>query len=276
MEITLEKIELVKDRTGVTYKEAKEALEKTDGNVVEAIIAIEDSVDETNSTRKIGAQGEALIDKMKEIVRRGNIAKIVVKRNGEKLLNIPVNAGVLGAVVAPWGVILGVVAAFGFKCEIELVKDSGEIISLTDKAGNIVEDVKTKGTDIYSDIKSKAPSFYESVREKGEDAVNRAKGAARDARDAADDFADDIEERVDDLQAKADEALRRAYDHEDAAAAAEEEADAAVEAAEEALEKAEEMSDQADEAAAEAEAMAEEAEKKAEEAEAAAESEDEE
>ena len=29
MEITLEKIELVKDRTGVTYKEAKEALEKT-------------------------------------------------------------------------------------------------------------------------------------------------------------------------------------------------------------------------------------------------------
>ena len=27
MEITLEKIELVKDRTGVSYKEAKEALE---------------------------------------------------------------------------------------------------------------------------------------------------------------------------------------------------------------------------------------------------------
>ena len=28
MEITLEKIELVKDRTGVSYKEAKEALER--------------------------------------------------------------------------------------------------------------------------------------------------------------------------------------------------------------------------------------------------------
>lgn len=40
MEITLEKIELVKDRTGVTYKEAKEALEAADGNVVDAIIAI--------------------------------------------------------------------------------------------------------------------------------------------------------------------------------------------------------------------------------------------
>ena len=31
MEITLEKIELVKDRTGVTYKEAKEALEAAEG-----------------------------------------------------------------------------------------------------------------------------------------------------------------------------------------------------------------------------------------------------
>ena len=30
MEITLEKIELVKDRTGVSYKEAKEALEKNE------------------------------------------------------------------------------------------------------------------------------------------------------------------------------------------------------------------------------------------------------
>ena len=32
MEITLEKIELVKDRTGVTYAEAKKALEDADGS----------------------------------------------------------------------------------------------------------------------------------------------------------------------------------------------------------------------------------------------------
>ena len=42
MEITLEKIELVKDRTGVSYKEAKEALEAADGSVVDAIISIEE------------------------------------------------------------------------------------------------------------------------------------------------------------------------------------------------------------------------------------------
>ena len=45
MEITLEKIELVKDRTGVTYREAKEALEAAGGSVVDAIIDIEESAD---------------------------------------------------------------------------------------------------------------------------------------------------------------------------------------------------------------------------------------
>ena len=34
MEITLEKIELVKDRTGVSYAEAKEALEGKTGTVI--------------------------------------------------------------------------------------------------------------------------------------------------------------------------------------------------------------------------------------------------
>lgn len=50
MEITLEKIELVRDRTGVTYKEAKEALEAANGNVVDAIIAIEETIDCSEKT----------------------------------------------------------------------------------------------------------------------------------------------------------------------------------------------------------------------------------
>ena len=41
MEITLEKIELVKDRTGVSYREAKSALEEANGSVDDAIIVIE-------------------------------------------------------------------------------------------------------------------------------------------------------------------------------------------------------------------------------------------
>jgi len=181
MEITLEKIELVKDRTGVTYKEAKDALEKAEGNVVDAIIAIEENVDEQSSSRKLGEQGEALIGKMKEVIKKGNIAKIIVKRSDDVLINIPLNAGVLGAVVAPWGIVIGVLAAFSFKCKIELVKDDGSVIDITDKAGNMYEDAVSKGGEIYGDIKDKAPGMYETVREKSGDAVSRARNMAKDA-----------------------------------------------------------------------------------------------
>jgi len=182
MEITLEKIELVKDRTGVTYKEAKEALEASDGNVVDAIIAIEETIDQKPG-RKIGDQGEALIEKMKEVVKKGNISKILVTRDGDTLINIPLTVGVLGTVVAPWGMIAGIVAAFGFKCKIEFVKDDGSVIGLTEKAGDFYEDAKEKSSDIYADIKEKAPGVYEDIKEKSSEAFAKAKDVAATAKE---------------------------------------------------------------------------------------------
>ena len=100
MEITLEKIELVRDRTGVTYKEAKEALEAANGNVVDAIIAIEETIDcsEKNSTK---AKKDALISRMKELFEKGNVSRIVVSREDSTFLNIPLNIGIVGTVIAP-------------------------------------------------------------------------------------------------------------------------------------------------------------------------------
>lgn len=182
MEITLEKIELVKDRTGVTYKEAKEALEAAEGNVVDAIIAIEETIDQKPAA-KLGEQKEALIAKMKEAVKKGNISKILVTRDGDTLVNIPLTVGVLGTVVAPWGMIAGIVAVFGFKCKIEFVKDDGSVIDITEKAEDLYEDAKEKGSDIYGDIKEKAPGVYEDIKEKSGIAFAKAKDAAMEAKD---------------------------------------------------------------------------------------------
>lgn len=182
MEITLEKIELVKDRTGVTYKEAKEALETAQGNVVDAIIAIEETID-SKPSKKLGEQKEALIAKMKETVKKGNISKILVTRDGDTLINIPLTVGVLGTVVAPWGMIAGIVAAFGFKCKIEFVKEDGSVIDITEKAGDFYEEAKEKGTDLYEDIKEKAPGVYEDLKEKSSGAFEKARDFAMEAKE---------------------------------------------------------------------------------------------
>src|SRR5699024_2102503 len=150
--ITLEKIELVKDRTGVSYAEAKEALEAADGSVVDAIISIEETIDRKDS-RSFSSQGTAVLDNLKDLIKKGNVAKIVVKKDDEVVLNIPVNLGIIGTVVAPWGAVLGVVAAFGFKCVVEVVKDDGTIIDVSDTVSDTMGSVVEKGSVVADEMK---------------------------------------------------------------------------------------------------------------------------
>ena len=174
MEITLEKIELVRDRTGVSYKEAKEALEAAEGSVVDAIVAIEQTVD-GGVARSTIAKKDALVGKMKEVVEKGNVSRIKVTKDENTIINLPLSAGIVGTLLAPWGAVAGLVAAFGFKCKIEFVKDDGSIIDITEKAGEVYDTAKEKGQDIYFDIKERAPESFDDLRSKGEEAFNKAK-----------------------------------------------------------------------------------------------------
>ena len=79
--ITLEKIELVKSRTGASYAQSKEALEKAKGNVVDAIIELEETMG--NDFQNIDGKDwkeSAIYLKMKEIVEKGNVSRIIVKK----------------------------------------------------------------------------------------------------------------------------------------------------------------------------------------------------
>lgn len=185
MEITLEKIELVKDRTGVSYKEAKEALEATDGSVVDAIIAIEETID-VNKSAKRSAFAEDTVNRIKELVKKGNISKIAIKREDEVLLNIPVNVGIIGVVIAPWGILFAALVAYGYNCKIELTTDEGKVIDITEKADGVVTTVKEKGSvvvdevmakgaTVINDVKEKAPEAWETLKEKAPEAWETVK-----------------------------------------------------------------------------------------------------
>lgn len=185
MEITLEKIELVKDRTGVTYAEAKAALEEADGSVVDAIIAIEETVNAGQKGRGFGQKGEALFASIKELVKKGNVAKIQVKKDGELVLNVPVNAGIVGVVIAPIASVVGVVAAFGFKCVIEVVKTDGTIIDVSDAVTDAMGTVAEKSSGFMSEVKEKSAEFYEKSKEKAEELYEKGKEKAEEVVDKA-------------------------------------------------------------------------------------------
>ena len=128
MDITLEMVDQVRERTGASYEEAKTALESANGDVVNAIIEIERS-------DRAGAGVSDVVEKIKAAVQKGNVNRIRVMRGEEELVNIPVNAGiaggVLGLMAGPWvlisAAVAGAVAKFGFDCRFQLIKEDGSI-----------------------------------------------------------------------------------------------------------------------------------------------------
>ena len=225
MEITLEKIELVKDRTGVSYKEAKEALEAADGSVVDAIIAIEETVNISTGS-KAGEFANETVEKVKELVKKGNITKISVKKDDETIVNIPVNIGLIGTIVAPWGILAAAIAAFGFKCKIELTKDDGTVVDVSRKAENLANDVKekgsvvvdevvAKGTAVYDGVMDKAPEMVNDIREKGTDAYNSVVNKATEVWSGIKEKKNAAEEEVEEAFDAAEEKIHDFFDGDD-------------------------------------------------------------
>lgn len=122
MNITLADIDEVRQRSGASYEEAREALEASDGSVVDALIYLE---------QKKKSKTDDRIEKIKAIVKDGNVNKIRVKKDEKVLLTVPVNVGIVGGLVglaaAPWSILAAGAAAYGFDVKFELVKEDGSV-----------------------------------------------------------------------------------------------------------------------------------------------------
>ncbi|MEW6524485.1 MAG: DUF4342 domain-containing protein [Bacillota bacterium] len=120
MDITLEKIDVIRERTGASYREARGLLEAAGGDVVDALIAYEEAREERTWRERINVSGNELVGKVKELLHQGNVTKIVVKQGEETVLQFPVTIGALGTLVAPWLAVLGVVGALVTRSTVEV------------------------------------------------------------------------------------------------------------------------------------------------------------
>ncbi len=129
-EITLEKIDIIRGRTGLSYREAKEALERNQGILLDTLIEL-DEKKETNWTEGFSVRSGEVIDKVKALIHEGNVNKISIKSEGRTLVEIPVTLGALGAVVLPQIAALGVLIAMFKRCSIEVVRNDGSTTETT-------------------------------------------------------------------------------------------------------------------------------------------------
>lgn len=120
----LDKVDLVRKRMNVSYEEAKIALESVNWDTVEAIVKLEK--EQQNRREEIFVRGNELVEKFNELVKKGNVTKIRIKQDDKILVELPVTAGVVGAVLAPQLAVIGGVAALVSKCTVEIEKANPE------------------------------------------------------------------------------------------------------------------------------------------------------
>lgn len=127
----LEKIDLLRERLGVSYRAAKEALELTNGDVVEALIMLENNRQDWDD--KFKTQSDQILNQVKEIIKKGNVTKIKLLKKDKVVLELPATIGALGVVgvlAIPQIAILaaiGTVAGFVNDYKLEIEKNDGTI-----------------------------------------------------------------------------------------------------------------------------------------------------
>ncbi len=175
-EITLEKIDLIRERTGLSYSAAKEVLEKNNGNVVDTLIYIEQN--QKSFTQNITDTSNELIDTVKDIVKKGNVNRIKIKKDKKTLIDIPVTAGVAAGALSlfyPSLLIVGTVTAIISKISIEVERPNGDVEIINDIVKEKYEDVKQKTEDAVNNIKNDLNQKKDTTSDNYDDTNNSNK-----------------------------------------------------------------------------------------------------
>lgn len=161
-EITLEKIDIIRDRTGASYTEAKEALEQCEGNVVDALVYLEGKeeakANDKHNMEDFYATKDEFKDWLKETINKGNVTRLKIKKGERVIVDIPVNAGIAAGVFAliwPPLIGIGLLTAVITKITIEITKNDGSVEVVNTVIKNAVDNVKSRAQDIKEDIENK-------------------------------------------------------------------------------------------------------------------------
>jgi len=77
----------------------------------------------TKKTFRFKVNGHEALSKIKELIKAGNVRRIIIKNEKEEvLMEIPLTAAVIGTVFAPVLAAVGALAALMNKCTIEVEK----------------------------------------------------------------------------------------------------------------------------------------------------------
>jgi len=215
----IEMVEKLREKTGVTYEEAKAALETSEWDLLDAVVLLEKagkvkdaaySTKRTASEEEQGSEQKAKKQKEKNdgfekfmnfvgrIIHKGNTNSLVILRGGEKKFSLPVTAFVLLLVLLPYITIPLLIVSLFFSFHYRFTgPDLGKekINNAMERASKAAEAVKEE--------------FKEESREERKEDLKRAKEEIKqELKDLAEEFEEaleELEEELEELEAELEE-----------------------------------------------------------------------
>lgn len=75
-------------------------------------------------TETFKVEGSKIVEKIKEIIKEGNVRRIIIKdKTGKELMQFPLTFGVIGVAVAPMLAAVGALTALITECTITVVRE---------------------------------------------------------------------------------------------------------------------------------------------------------
>ena len=85
-------------------------------------------MEENFKKEEFKVSGEELVKKIKEIIRMGNVRRIIIKNEeGKTLIELPLTIGVVGVVLLPVWAAIGAIAAMVTNCTIVIEKTEKKV-----------------------------------------------------------------------------------------------------------------------------------------------------
>ena len=122
----LEKLDAIRERLGVSFKEAKDALDHCEGDLTGALVYLEEQMDIHALETENDAEHEPLWDKaktenfiqgiitqVKSFIQEGNVTKVRLISGEKTLIEIPATVGVVGVGLMLFSPLAFVIAAVG-------------------------------------------------------------------------------------------------------------------------------------------------------------------
>lgn len=152
MSVSLEKIDLLRSRVNISYEEAKAVLERTNGDLVEALIQFE----KENKTKPEGSPKKAsditsnATSFLRDIIKKGNNTRLIIKKADKDIINLSMTVSVVASIFAPYIPIIGIPVAIITKHKVKIEKSNGEDVSINkviDKVSTTVNSIVNQPED---------------------------------------------------------------------------------------------------------------------------------